>query len=65
MNLFHQRTADDRASKAAELEQKVALLEVKNFPFYNFWGSVPICNSFPTLQQETELHDIDKVSYNL
>lgn len=36
---LHQRTADDRASKAAELEQKVALLEVMVFfpHLYGVW----------------------------
>lgn len=35
---IHQRAADDRASKAADLEQKVALLEVITLLFLHMYG---------------------------
>ena len=35
---IHQRAADDRASKAADLEQKVALLEVMALLFLHMYG---------------------------
>lgn len=57
---FHQRTADDRASKAAELEQKVALLEVMAFLSSFIWAFCIYPYSRPCSGLSSKLNYITK-----